>query len=399
MRLRRAAAWLVLLPTVLAPRVGRADAGEACAADWAETVYARVKPSVVRIESSNSEFGTGFFFGDACHVATALHVVGSGRRLRVALADGRVLTGEVVGTDSGHDLALLAVSPCTQDAAPLRAASPPEVGSPVMAVGNPLAMFQTSEGPTRGLLGWSASTGIVSARNEDFVQTDAALNHGNSGGPVLDCHGDVVGIADLLLAPGVAFAVSTGRLAALAQRALAAPLVYAGDIRFSASIALQFDLRSSDSFQGLSLSDALIIHDRWMLGARIGWLPWGGPDSAGGTASSPKFVDSASRVVIDAMFGPRFLLFPFTPSVMYLQIAAGGGYATDSASFTQLGLAPGGGGLTSTASNAHASRWEPLGMIGLFVGSKGTLELSYALRVDVLRFASSTSQLMIGLWF
>jgi hypothetical protein len=67
-------------------------------------------------------------------------------------------------------------------------------------------------------------------------------------------------------------------------------------------------------------------------------------------------------------------------------------------SLTELGLAPGGSGITSTSSNGHASRWEPLGMIGLFVGSKGSLELSYSLRVDVERFASSTSELMIGLW-
>jgi hypothetical protein len=391
------AAGLAML-VLLAAGVARADAGDACATDWAATVYARVKPSVVRIESSNAEFGTGFFFGDACHVATALHVVGSGRRLRLALADGRVLAGQVVGTDSAHDLALLAVIPCTPDAAPLRAASPPEVGSPVMAVGNPFAMFQTSQGPMRGLLEWSASTGIVSARSEDFVQTDAAVNPGNSGGPLLDCHGDLVGIADRLLAPGVGFAVSSGRLVPLAEHALSIPVAYAGDIRLTASIGLQFDIRSSDSYQGLSLSDAIIIHDRWMLGLRIGWLPWGGPDSAGGTTLNPRFVDSASRVVIDGVFGPRFLLFPFSPAVMYLQIAAGGGYATETMSLTELGLAPGGSGITSTSSNGHASRWEPLGMIGLFVGSKGSLELSYSLRVDVERFASSTSELMIGLW-
>jgi hypothetical protein len=395
----RATARLAVVAALLGPGIARADDDKACAGDWTTTVYARAKPSVVRIQSSNAEFGTGFFFGDACHVATALHVVDDGRGLRVTLSDGRVLAAEVVGTDSAHDLALLTVSPCARDSAPLRAASPPEVGSPVMAVGHPFAMFASSPGLFHGLLEWSASTGIVSARGEDFVQTDAAVNPGNSGGPLLDCHGDVVGVADRLLAPGVGFAVSSAWLGPLTQRALAAPRVYSGSVRFTAALGLQFDIRSSDSYQGLSLSGALIIRDRWMLGLRVAYLPWGGPDSAGGTTLNPRFVESASRALIDGAFGPRFLLFPFSPAVMYLQIAAGGGAVRDDVSLTALGLAPGNAGITSTVSSAGGSRWEPLGMIGLFTGSKGNLELSYTLRVDVERVASSTSQIAIGLWF
>jgi hypothetical protein len=390
---------LLALAALLAAGIARAEGGEACAADWTTVEYARVKASVVRVETANGEFGAGFFFGDSCHVATALHVVEAGRSVRLTLIDGRVLPAVVIGTDPEHDLALLSVNPCAQDGAALVAVGLPEVGAPVMVVGNPFATSANSQGVFRGLLERSASAGIVSARTEQFVQTDAAVNPGNSGGPVLDCHGNVVAVADRLLARGVAFAVSSGWLGPLAERAIATPRAYRGAGEFHASVGLQFDVRSSDSYQGISLSDAFILHDLWWFSARIAYMPWGGPASSGASVvQNPSFVASATRIAIDGAFGPRFLLLPFTPMATYLQVAAGGGYVADQVSYTQFGLSPGGGAITASSSTVRTSRWEPLGMVGVFFGGSGSLELSYSLRVDVQRFASSTSQIAIGLW-
>jgi S1-C subfamily serine protease len=392
---------LAFAVVTLASRTAR---GESCAPDWTTTVYARAKPSVVRIAVSPAEGGTGFFVADACHVATALHVVDSGRPIRIGLDDGSTFSAEVVATDSEHDLAVLQLATCARNVVPLRTAAALDVGEPVMVVGHPFVAtleptgVQDIDGPFHGLLAWSASVGIVSARSALYVQTDATMSPGNSGGPVLDCHGEVVGVADRLLAPGVGFAIARDWLDALARRALSTPTAYGGTIRFTASLAFQVDVRSSDGYQGFSISDGILIHDRWLLALRIGILPWGGPSSSNGTSSNPTFYSGASRFGIHAMFGPRFLLFPFSSLVSYLQIAAGGGFSGDQVTAQQLSIAPGGGAIQSTTSSVHDSRWEPAATIGLFAGSRGNVELSYTYRVDVDRLASSTSQITIGFW-
>jgi S1-C subfamily serine protease len=398
------AAALAFAVVTVPSRSARAVGNEPCAPDWTTSVYARAKPSVVRIAVSPAEGATGFFFSDACHIATAFHVVDSGRPIRIGLDDGSTLSADVVATDPVHDLAILRLATCPKDVAPLRTSVSVAIGAPVMVVGNPfVATLEPTgqrdiEGPYHGLLAWSASMGIVSAQSDLYVQTDATMSPGNSGGPLLDCRGDVVGVVDRLLAPGVGFAVAREWLDALAKRALTAPTPYSGTFRFTASLALQVDVRSSDAYQGFSISDGVVLHDRWLFALRIGALPWGGPNSSTGTSTTPTFYTGASRFGIHALLGPRFLLFPFSSFVSYLQIAAGGGFSGDQVTLTQLSIAPGGGAIQSTTSTANSSRWEPLAMIGLFAGSKGNLELSYTYRVDVYRIASSTSQIAIGLW-
>jgi hypothetical protein len=405
MRRYRARALVLALyvscAALVVTRVVRGDGGP-CEADWAAAVYAQARSAVVRVVASNSEAGTGFFFVDECHVATALHVVSTGRPLRIELPDGTVLAGDVVAVDRTHDLAVLVTAPCAKGVVALRAGPTPSIGSPVMAIGNPFAAATVDPGPLHGLLVWSATTGVVSQSNDFFVQTDAATNPGNSGGPLLDCHGDVVGVVDRLFAPGVGFSVASSWLTPLAQSAIAAPRSYAGDVRFSSSLALQLDFRSSDSFQGFAISYALVIHDRWWVDLRLFYLPWGGPDSTAGPVQNPSLSSGGNRMGIDAAFGPRFLLLPYSPLVMYLQVAAGGGWATDQETSLRLSVATANGSnpsIVATPSTVRATRLEPLGKIGLFAGSKGTFELSYAYRFDVERLASSTSQISLGLWF
>jgi S1-C subfamily serine protease len=401
---RGAAVLAAALSVSAASRVASAAGNEGCATDWTTAVYARAKPSVVRIAVSSAEGGTGFFFADACHIATALHVVDNGRPVRIALDDGSTLPAEVVATDSEHDLAVLRIATCPKDVAPLRTASTVATGAPVMVLGHPFVatLEPTGEhdipGLFHGLLAWSASTGVVSTQSDLYVQTDATMSPGNSGGPLLDCHGDVVGVVDRTMAPGVGFAVARAWLDALAQRALSAPTAYGGRTRFTASLAAQIELRSSDGYQGFSIGEGVVIHDRWLAALRIAFLPWGGPNASTGTVTNPTYSTGASRFGIHALFGPRFLLFPFSSFVTYLQVAAGGGMAGDQVTLTQLSLAPGGGAIQSTTSTSHETRWEPLVMIGLFAGSNGNVELSYTYRVDVERVLSSTSQLSIGLW-
>ena len=139
--------------------------------------------------------GTGFFFGAPGEIITNAHVVRNGQRFQITTADGRELPARLQGADEHTDIALLLVSGDSLPS-PLLPAAPDAVrpGDWVLAIGNPLG------------LDFSASRGIVSALNRtdvlpdslgywDFIQTDAAINVGNSGGPLLDVSGSVVGIA------------------------------------------------------------------------------------------------------------------------------------------------------------------------------------------------------------
>src|SRR5262249_27630874 len=135
--------------------------------------------------------GTGFIVDPAGWIVTNYHVAGKADAITVTLTDGRKLKAKLMGGDEKTDLALLKVSSDKplpyvefEDASKVR------VGQPVMAVGNPFG------------LGGTVTTGIVSARGrdihsgpfDDYIQTDAAINRGNSGGPLFDMDGKVIGI-------------------------------------------------------------------------------------------------------------------------------------------------------------------------------------------------------------
>ncbi|HUF87021.1 MAG TPA: DegQ family serine endoprotease [Thermohalobaculum sp.] len=153
--------------------------------------------------------GSGFVISAEGYVVTNNHVIEEADEITVNLSDGRSLEATVVGTDPKTDLALLKVEPTSPlpfvgfgDSDAVR------VGDWVLAIGNPFG------------LGGSVSAGIVSARNrdiqagpyDDFLQTDAAINRGNSGGPLFGLDGQVIGINTAIISPsggsiGIGFAV------------------------------------------------------------------------------------------------------------------------------------------------------------------------------------------------
>ena len=161
----------------------------------------------MRIDNAEG-LGTGFLVTSA-YLVTAFHVVALGRPLRVTAADGTEQAGRVVATDRAHDLALLELEHPIAGAAPLVAETQPApVGTPVIAIGHPFALLDRVNRTLDGLLYWTATQGIISERSEEFVQTDAAVNPGNSGGPLLACDGHVLGLVTAKLGgEGVGFAV------------------------------------------------------------------------------------------------------------------------------------------------------------------------------------------------
>ena len=135
--------------------------------------------------------GTGFLIDDAGHILTNDHVIEGAERLTVKLADGRSLRAEVVGTDPDTDIALIKISgdqPFPH--ATLGDSNALRVGEWVCAIGNPLAYEHTV---TVGVVSFIGRK-LFDASLDNYIQTDAAISFGNSGGPLINARGDVIGI-------------------------------------------------------------------------------------------------------------------------------------------------------------------------------------------------------------
>src|SRR5207249_817693 len=139
--------------------------------------------------------GSGFVYDSAGHIVTNNHVIDGSDSVSVHFAGGRTEKATVVATDASTDLALLKVAalPSGVHALSLASSDSVAVGDPVIAIGSPFGLDGT------------VTTGIVSATGRDItapdgytitnaIQTDAAINHGNSGGPLLDANGRVIGV-------------------------------------------------------------------------------------------------------------------------------------------------------------------------------------------------------------
>lgn len=197
------------------------------AADFS-TVYADVASGVGEIAADTCEgsySGTGFLVGPRT-IMTAAHVVEDATSISVELDDGGV-PASVVGVDSIHDLALLALDGRSSGHVFTFAAADPQPGTRVAAIGFPLGAPKTlTEGTVSGL---NREVTTETATFGGLLQTDVALNPGNSGGPLVALTGDVVGVADAvrLDAAGIGFAVPASTAAPVdeGQAAVSAPEV------------------------------------------------------------------------------------------------------------------------------------------------------------------------------
>ena len=179
-------------------------------------VVEKVGPAVVRVESAadgERRLGTGsgvIIAGDGL-ILTNSHVVGGGKRVRIAFAEGEETEARVIGDDPDTDLALLRASlPAGIPAATLGDSKSLKRGHLVVAIGNPLGFESTVTAGVVSALGRSLRS--ESGRLiDDVIQTDAALNPGNSGGPLVATSGVVVGINTAMIrgAQGICFAVAS----------------------------------------------------------------------------------------------------------------------------------------------------------------------------------------------
>jgi hypothetical protein len=156
----------------------------------------------------------GAFVDDHGLIATAYHCIAAGGRPMVTTRDGRHAPARIVASDVAHDLALLRVDGMAGPFLPVRA-DVPALGDPVTAIGHPFGS-RAPGGFLGGTLRWSASAGAVSAIGDRALQISAPVNPGNSGGPVVDDQGEIVGVVSRrLTGDGLGFAGRGDALAAL----------------------------------------------------------------------------------------------------------------------------------------------------------------------------------------
>jgi len=153
--------------------------------------------------------GSGVIVDDSGHIVTNHHVVENAELIRVQLADGRVAEAHVVGSDPDTDLAVLSVALKFLPVAPLGRSDQLRVGDVVLAIGNPLGLSHTV---THGIVSAVSRAQLGIAPVEDFIQTDAPINRGNSGGALVDSTGALIGINTAMAAKslgveGIGFAI------------------------------------------------------------------------------------------------------------------------------------------------------------------------------------------------
>ena len=165
--------------------------------------------SVVKNKETASGTGTGFIFSSDGYLFTNSHVVQGAVKLKVVLYDGSSHIAQLVGEDANNDIAILKISAFDFSVAKLGNAQDLKIGQLVIAIGNPLGFQHTVTAGIISALGRTMNTQNGSVM-DSIIQTDAALNPGNSGGPLVNADGEVIGVnvATIVGAQNICFAIS-----------------------------------------------------------------------------------------------------------------------------------------------------------------------------------------------
>ena len=249
------------------------------------------QPRARRVNS----LGSGFVIDTSGVIVTNAHVIEDADQIEVNFNDGTTLEATVRGRDSKTDIALLQVTPNPRQkmvAAPLGSSETLRVGDWVMAIGNPFG------------LGGTVTVGIVSARNrdinsgpyDDYIQTDAAINRGNSGGPLFDTNGRVIGINTAIISPsggsiGIGFAVPMETALPVIEQ-----LREFGETR-RGWLGVRIQPVTEEIAESLDMAEAA--------GALVAGVSPGGPAAAAGIAPGDVILDFDGRKIGDMRELPR----------------------------------------------------------------------------------------------
>lgn len=214
--------------------------------------------------------GSGFFISADGFIVTNNHVVENAEEISVKLSDGRELKAKLIGRDEGTDLAVIKVEGSAFPFVSFEEAAEPRVGDWVIAVGNPFG------------LGGTATAGIVSAKSRDidpigyneYLQIDAAINRGNSGGPTFDIYGRVIGVNTAIFSPsggsvGIGFAIPATTAKAVTDKLMRGETVQRG------YLGVQIQTLSKEAAAALGLNEDV-------KGAYVAEVTAGAPGERGG---------------------------------------------------------------------------------------------------------------------
>ena len=188
-------------------------------------IYRQSAPAIANIVTRTVEYdffynpvpvegaGSGFLIDTSGHILTNNHVVEGAQTIEVTLGDQSRYKAKLIGTDTRNDIALIQIDPKGRKIIPLPLGDSRNllVGQRVLAIGNPFGFQSTLTTGIVSSLGRTVQTGDTTFI-DDAIQTDAAINRGNSGGPLMDSHGEVIGINSAIVSPsgtnaGIGFAI------------------------------------------------------------------------------------------------------------------------------------------------------------------------------------------------
>ena len=178
----------------------------------------RVGPSVVRVEATSGG-GSGVLFTPDGFLLTNAHVVARATSVRVTLPDGRSSAAQIIGSDAITDVAVLRIGGVGLPWVTLADSKQIRVGQVAIAIGNPFGFHHSVTSGVVSALGRSLRS-RAGRLMEDIIQTDAALNPGNSGGPLVGTTGEVIGLntATIMPAQGLCFAIASNTVRFVASR-------------------------------------------------------------------------------------------------------------------------------------------------------------------------------------
>jgi len=185
-----------------------------------------------RVERS---LGSGVIIDAAGTIVTNQHVIAGADSIRVQLSDGRIAEATVTGQDPDTDIAILHLSVRNLPVMPVGRSDTLRVGDIVLAIGNPYGLSQTV---TQGIVSATGRGQLGLATFENFIQTDAAINLGNSGGALIDANGDLVGINTAVLnrasggPEGIGFAIPVNLVRGVTEQILSKGHVVRGWLGF-----------------------------------------------------------------------------------------------------------------------------------------------------------------------